>query len=168
MTGLSHRNAGVGIFAHVPLTGYLRGLLFTWPSVLGGNRYFPGIGDLLVTALASISICVATPTRAKGHMLAATILLLLEMERASPLFRLLYDHDLLPGLKYFRIFSIYTEIATIGFGVMAALALDGLRNLAAARPQGARNTLRRDMAATPAILLAWALAAVLLWVREVR
>lgn len=160
LAGRSHRSAGIEIFAHLPFSGYMRGLLFAWRSA-PGDRYFAGVGSLFLIMLASLSFCMPTPARAKGHMLAAAALLLLGMEKASPLFRLLYDHDLLPGLRYFRTDSIYTEIGIVGVGVLAALALDGLINPIAGCISERRGQWNK--VAMVGLLAAWAIVAALLW-----
>jgi hypothetical protein len=126
LIGLSSRGEGVGIpFAGmVPLSGYLRGFL-TADFALGPGSY-PGIGSLLVCVLASLLLLVPSPDRAKAHLVAALVLLVLGTERATPIFRFLYDHHVVPGLSYFRHMDIYLAIGSIGVAVGAASAIDRL------------------------------------------
>ena len=126
LVGQSHRSTGIGMpFAGLtPLTSYLRGLFVTEST--SGTSYFPGTGSLLVCILASCTLLFSVPDRVKGHMLAALVLLILGMERATPIFRFLYDHNLVPGLGYFRQTAIYVAIASIGIAVSAAFAIDRL------------------------------------------
>ncbi len=170
LTGLSHRGGGISLYVHVPHAAYFRGLLFTWPPLLNPvDYYFPGPGSLLVTLMASLILVVRSPARVKGHLLAACVLLQLGMEEASPLFRLLYHHDLLPGLRYFRTVHLYINIATIGFSILAAFAIDGLRRLPVV--QSLRNATRRDIARLAAgllIVVFWVLATAHFWVPELK
>jgi len=152
LTGLSRRSAGIGMMVRVPLTDYLRGLLYTWPRVPDGHDYFPGSGSLLVMLLAALSLALPTPARIKGHMVAALVLLQLGIEEASPLFRFVYHHDLLPGLRYFRTVHLYIDIAVIGFAVLAAAAIDRLGRL----PAVSRQALR---AASPRLAVGLLIAA---------
>jgi len=130
LVGLSHRSAGIGItFAGLtPLTNYLRGFLVT--DYASSASYFPGIGSLLVCMLVSCALLLfSIPDRVKGHLLAALVLLIFGMERATPIFRFLYDHHLVPGLGYFRQTAIYMAIASIGIAVSAAFAIDRFSEL---------------------------------------
>lgn len=122
LIGLSHRSTGIGIvFAGLtPLTTYVRGLLVTDFAASAAT------GSLLVCILASSTVFLPMPDRIKGHMLAAFVLLILGWERATPIFRFLYDHGLLLGLGYFRQTAIYVGIACIGIAVSAAFAIDWL------------------------------------------
>jgi hypothetical protein len=77
-------------------------------------------------------------------MLAALILVQLGWGEASPLFRLLYDHNLVPGLRYFRTVHLYINIAVIGFAIMAAVTVDRLATLRPG-PASVRNIGRSDL-----------------------
>jgi hypothetical protein len=162
LTSLSHRSGGIGIHFQLPFLPYFRGLLFTWNRIGPAGDYFPGTGSLLVVVLASLAFVVGAPSRIKAHMLAALILVQLGWGEASPLFRLLYRHDLIPGLRYFRTVHIYIEIATIGFAVLAAFAADGLRQLPSPRFLLLQQAERSDVvrfALGAAIVLLWVTAA---------
>jgi hypothetical protein len=127
LTGQSHRSEGIGILfaGSIPLTSYFRGLLVT---SYGSDRffYFPGVGSLLVCVLASSAFIFPVPARIKGYMVAVLVMLVLGMERATPLFRFVYDNNLLPGLSYFRTAVFYLALAAIGIAILAAFAIDGL------------------------------------------
>ena len=122
---LSHRSGGIGLAFQNPLLAYLRGQLFT-SDVNNAFFYKPGVGSVLVCVLASWVIFCRAPPRVVGHLIATIVLLQLGIESASPLFRFVYEHRLLPGLNYFRIMHIYLGIAAIGIGVAAAFAVDGV------------------------------------------
>jgi hypothetical protein len=136
LTRLSHRSEGIRIFVNLPLASYLRGFLFTWQKSYTSPDYFTGTGSLLVTALASVSLALRLPQRVKGHAVSTIFVLQMGLERGSPLFRLLYDHDLIPGLRYFRSVSLYLDIAIIGMSVLAAFAIDGISRWRFAGRQG--------------------------------
>jgi hypothetical protein len=144
--------------------------LFTWPRLVGSGDYFPGAGSLLAVGLAALAFVVPTSGRIKGHMLAALILVQLGWGETSPLFRLLYDHNLVPGLHYFRTVHLYISIAVIGFAVMAAVTVDRLRTLRLG-PSFFRNIGRSGivrLAAGLAIVMIGATATVLAWVPDLR
>jgi hypothetical protein len=124
LTELSHRAAGIDVtLAGVtPLTSYLRGVLTT--AYTSDGSYFPGTGSILVCLLASVIVIAPAPPRVKAHAFAAVVLFLLGTERASPLFRFVYDHHLLPGLHFFRQMFIYLTLAAVGVAVTAAGAID--------------------------------------------
>jgi hypothetical protein len=129
LTGHSHRSDGIAIPITLPAVAYLRGLLFTTPDGGGSLVYFPGAGSLLVTVLASLAVIVRCPNRLAGHVFAAFVLFMLGLQRASPLFRLVYDTGIVPGLHYFRAFSLYINIAIIGFALLAAWTIEALSRM---------------------------------------
>jgi hypothetical protein len=131
---LSQRSGGVAPLFHTALPAYLRGQLFTSEIHELPNAIFYtklGIGSVLVCVLASFVLISGAPSRVIGHLIAALVLLQLGAETGSPFFRFMYEHDLLPGLHYFRIMQIYLAISTIGFGIAAAFAVDGIGRWAA-------------------------------------
>jgi hypothetical protein len=142
LTSLSHRSGGIANAYKIPLAAYSRGFLFTWPRIGGSPDYFPGTGSLLVSVMASFVFLIRIPSRVKGHLLATFVLFQLGGEEASPLFRLLYHNDLVPGLRYFRTFHIYINIALVGFSLLAAFAIDGLSRMSLRR-LGTRHDLAR-------------------------
>lgn len=121
LVGLSHRSAGIALaFAgKTSLPDYLRALLVT-------EEFRDGIGSLFICILASIALFLSIPDRVKGYVLAALVLMILGWERATPIFSVLYDHNLVPGLSYFRVTGIYIAIGSIGVAVAAAFAIDRL------------------------------------------
>lgn len=122
LVGQSHRSDGIGMpFAGLtPLKHYVRGFL------VSDYAHSAGIGSLLICILMSAATLLPMPDRVKAHMLAAMILIILGWERATPIFSLLYDHQLVPGLKYFRHTDVFTAIGCIGVAVAAAFTLDRL------------------------------------------
>ena len=158
LAGLSHRSGGIGLYFQLPFLGYLRGLVFTWLRYPGGPDYSPGVGSLLVMVLASLSLVIPTASRIKGHMLAALVLIQLGWGEASQFFRLLYDHNLLPGLHYFRTVHLYINIAVIGLAVLAAFAADGMRRLPALM-----SALRLDRSRSDLIRFALGVVVIFLW-----
>ena len=158
LTGLSHRSQGITIAYHFPLSVYLRGLLFTMPLHQDIAPYFPITGSLLVSAAASLAVIFLPSGRILGHLLAAIMLLQLGVEEKSPVFRLIYDHDLIPGLRYFRATHLYINVAIIALGVLAAFTIDSLSRWsikrAGASPAAAREWIR--ITAGLAIIAFWA------------
>ncbi len=126
LAGLSYRSGGVAVGPDpgLPIRTYLDGLLFTLPE--GVPRPALSLGSLLVCGLGSLALLLGAPSRAKGHALAALFLLALGLGYASPVFRLLHDHQLIPGLGYFRIVHLYLRHAVIGLAVLAAFGIDAL------------------------------------------
>ena len=117
----SVRKAGTNLLFSVPLESYVRDFLFS----VGGT----GSGSFFVCIVAAFGLIVRTPPRIKGHFLATILMLQLGVGRGSPFFRFIYDHNLLPGLRYFRVTDLYLDIAIIGIAVLAAFAIDGIADL---------------------------------------
>jgi hypothetical protein len=145
LTSLSHRSGGIANAFRIPLIAYSRGFLFTWPRIGGSADYFPGTGSLLISVLASLVLIVRMPNRVKGHLLAAFILLQLGAEEASPLFQLLNHNNLVPGLRYFRTFHIYINIAIIGFSALTAFTIDGFSRISVHRTEFLHAMTRSDI-----------------------
>ncbi len=128
LVGYSQRQQGITITNAFPADWVYRGLLYTLTSVDGNTPSAPSVGSLLVCVIASLSVVVKLPARAKCYIPATLVLLLLGMGRESMLMRLLYDYHLVPGMHFFRIMYIYLYLAVIGMAVLAALSLDSLGN----------------------------------------
>ncbi|WP_211442531.1 YfhO family protein [Collimonas humicola] len=152
LVSLSHRSAGVGLYFEFLPMAILRGLLYA-PDQLALARdkldQIPGVGSLLVCMLASLFPLFRSSWRAKGYLLAVLILIQLGAGKTSPLFRIVYDWHLVPGLHFFRTTQSYLEVAGVGIAVLAAFAIDGLGSYA----QPAAATWRRNWRA-------WVLAAI--------
>ncbi|AMP07588.1 bacterial membrane YfhO family protein [Collimonas pratensis] len=150
LASLSHRSAGVGLFFEFSPMAVLRGLLYT-PTQLALARdrldQIPGIGSLLVCMLASLFPLFKSSWREKGILLAVLILIQLGAGKASPLFLMLYDWHLVPGLHFFRTTQSYLEIACIGIAVLAAFVIDSLSSQGRASAAGWRRHKRLWLAA---------------------
>lgn len=130
LTSLSHRSSGIGLSFYFPPMALLRGLLYTCDQLAYSVDQFPVVGSLLVCVIASLFPLTRSSWRAKGHLVAAIILFQLGVGHASPLFRILYDWNLIPGLHFFRSTQAYLEISIIGIGVLGAGAIDGFSTCA--------------------------------------
>ncbi|GAC1322876.1 MAG: hypothetical protein NVSMB28_15790 [Collimonas sp.] len=140
LASLSHRSGGIGLFYYFLPMALLRGLLYTCDQLAYSVDQFPVVGSLLVCMIASLFPLARSSWRAKGHLVAALVLFQLGAGATSPLFRLLYDWHLMPGLHFFRTTQAYLEISIIGIAVLGACAIDGL----SARADEARLSWRQN------------------------
>ncbi len=122
---LSHRSGGVDIAFPFAAASYYRGLLFSVPEPLSDLGYYPVLGSLLVCLVASLAVFSKAP-RLIGHLIATVLLIQLGLENSSPLYLFLRDHVAFLGLQWFRVAQIYFNVAVVGIGVLAALALDAM------------------------------------------
>lgn len=129
LVGQSHRNGGTKLFFEIPLSYFLRGILYTFPhmSIDATLKVVPSIGSLLVGLLATWAIVVnRRSVRLAGHMLATLMLFQMGFGLGWAPFRFVYDHHLLPGLHYFRVVFLYLGIGEIGAALLAGWAVDGI------------------------------------------
>jgi hypothetical protein len=141
LTQLSHRSDGIGMLPITPgsAAAYWRGFLYTLDGMaFPPEGYFPATGSILVCAAALLVLLLRTPLRAKGHLLATLLLIQLGIGVSSPLFRVIHEHHLVPGIIFFRTMATYLNVVVIGVAVLAALGIDALtaqcqRMLAAGR-----------------------------------
>ncbi|AIY43987.1 hypothetical protein LT85_4829 [Collimonas arenae] len=129
LASLSHRSGGIDLPFYFAPMALLRGLLYTRDQVAFARaqmEQFPILGSLMVCMIASLFPLLKSSYRAKGHLIAALVLLQLGSGTSSPLFRLLYDWHLVPGLHFFRTTQSYLELAVIGIAVLAACVIDDL------------------------------------------
>jgi len=160
LVGLSHRSGGVALQFQLPPKYYLRGFFYTLDGDVRTTLAFPAIGSLIVCILASLMPLFVRSSRLTGHFFAAIVLMQLGMGNASPLFRFVYDHELLPGLNYFRGVALYLAQSTLGAAILAAAAIDGLAKWArkiTATPITARLAPTMCGLAIATILWAWLL-----------
>jgi hypothetical protein len=147
---LSHRHDGVPLMEKAASVIYLRGFLLPgspsaeWPV-------FAGLSSLLVCVTVTLLPFSALTRRVKGHVAAAALLLMIGIP--GPVFELLYAHDLLPGLHFFRIVFPYIGVALIGLGVAAAVSVDGLAALL-----GQERLRRGAMIGLALLAMGWILA----------
>jgi hypothetical protein len=59
----------------------------------------------------------------------------LGMSEASPVFRFIREHHLIPGLELFRISHLYLIFAVIGLALLAAAGIDALAGSIATDPE---------------------------------
>ena len=126
LIGQSHRSGGgILIPFQVPITAYFRGFLFTRP-IDASALYFPLIGSLLVSMLATLPLVLPTSRKIVAHLLGTGFLIVLGMGNDTWLFRFIYDHDLLPQLHYYRVLLPYINAACLTAGVLAGAGADAL------------------------------------------
>jgi hypothetical protein len=158
LVGLSHRSGGIKLEFQVPAGFYLRGILYTLTGVLDRVVAIPSVGSLLVCILASVVLFFNRSSRVAGHLVATLVLVQLGFGTASPFFRAVYEHHLLPGLAYFRATVLYLAIGTIGIGLLAAVTIDGLTEWIARRRAARMPTMQSPVVwglAVMSILWAW-------------
>jgi hypothetical protein len=124
----SHRSGGTGMAfgGFTPTPNIYRGLLYFYIGPDQAAANVPNLGNMLVAALAGLTLFVETRPRVLGHLFGTLIILNIGMATASPLFSLVYDHHLLPGLHSYRIMHPLFAVAVIGLSVAAAFVLDRL------------------------------------------
>ena len=125
LVGESYRREGIAlIFAGVvsPLP-FLRGLFFFY---FGGNEGMndPSLSSMVALMLSGLLVFLRVPVRIYGHLLGVILLLNLGMGPVSPLFHLLYEYHLIPGLHNFRGTYAFYPVAVLGIAVVAANILD--------------------------------------------
>lgn len=128
LVGQSHRVNGITMpfGGLIPLSEYLKGLLFLHP-VDSAHRGTVNLCSLIGAALAVLVVFFRYNSRVIGHALAGFVLFNLSIEYASPIFRLVYDYHLIPGLHNYRIFHPLFGVSVIGLAVAGGYALDCLK-----------------------------------------
>jgi hypothetical protein len=158
LVGVSQRRAGIGLVFQALPEHFYRGMLYTlnWNPDRASEP--PSVGSLLVCILASLLVVFNRSSRLIGHFIAGAFLLQLGFGWWSPLFRLLYIHDLLPGLHAFRTTYLYHDIGVIGVAISAAGAMDRV----AANQDDRQISIMRSppVWALPAVAILWAVALV--------
>lgn len=121
LASLSHRNEGVGLLFPGVTSGflYLKGVGL--PNYWGMTA---SLGNLLAVFILLGIFFVRVNSSTAGYILATFILFNLGMEYASPIFVYVYENDLMPGLRSFRVTHLFFCVAVIGFGVISAYVLD--------------------------------------------
>jgi hypothetical protein len=128
LVGQSHRSQGIAVVfgGIMPPDFYLRGLLYPYfGSDLHGIN-LPNLANIAVLLLAGLLIFFRAPVRIVGQALGTFLLFNLSLGAISPVFRLAYDYQLIPGLHFYRIMYPFFPVAVIGFSVIAAFILDTL------------------------------------------
>lgn len=131
LIGQSHRENGINLaFAGlIGLDVYVKGLLFFNADPTTKIFTTESLASCLVVLLFGAVIFAKPSARIVGHVLAAIFLFNLGMEFASPLFRLVYELNLVPGLRGYRIMHPFFSLAVIGMAVIAAYVLDNLAGI---------------------------------------
>jgi hypothetical protein len=136
LVGQSHRSDGIDMlsFGEIPLEYFLRGFLYTLePStqfVKGSpstNALFPVFGSVLVCMVASFVIFARKGAEQIAHLAAVAFLLLLAFGTTTPIFALIYNSQLLPGLASFRVMWPYLFVGTVGMVLLTAMAIDDIK-----------------------------------------
>jgi hypothetical protein len=73
-----------------------------------------------------MALFLPTNLRIKGNIVACFLLLNLAVDNSSPLYRLVSEHNLAPGINYFRLMFAYFYIPIISICTFAAVTLDWL------------------------------------------
>ena len=131
LIGQSHRGNGIDMpFAGlIGVDAYLKGILFFNADPTSKVFIVENLSSILVAFLFGAIIFAKPQTRIIGHMLAAIFLFNLGMEFSSPLFRLVYEFNLIPGLRSYRIMHPFFPLAIIGMAVAAAYVLDSFSDI---------------------------------------
>lgn len=124
----SHRGEGTPLAFGGLLSAqsYISGMLFFDWSPVQEHIIVTSQNSLLVCLLAFLCVMLRVPFVIIGHMFGTFLLLNLGMEYASPVFRVIYDYHLIPGLHGYRIMHPFFLVAVIGLSVLAAYALSSL------------------------------------------
>ncbi|MEM6579925.1 MAG: hypothetical protein AAF699_01560 [Pseudomonadota bacterium] len=126
----SHRQGGVDIALDFDPAMIMRGLLYSTdnsnPLEAREVYYFPNVGSLMVCFLASLCFVLPTSRRLKGVIVATALLLSLGFGNASPVYRLVTEWSLIPGINSFRLMFPYFVFSIIGIAILAANSLDKL------------------------------------------
>lgn len=120
----SYRGEGIEILLRLKASEYFAGLLYFNFDSLSGHDYAPLLGNMVVVFIVFLLPFFKVNQRITGYAFATFMLFNLGMEYSSPLFRFIYHHDLIPGLKYHRLVSLFLPIAVVGLAVIAAYVLD--------------------------------------------
>ena len=174
----SHRSAGIGIIPQDSsgTAAFLRGFLYTFndPQVFpdisagSGTVYFTAAGSLLVCLAFSLLVFFRMTPQARGHLWATLALLVLGFgSGGSPIFQVLYDWHLVPGLRYFRVSFIYLFVALVGFTLVSGICLESLARLGQVRGGPGWRPTRGKVMLCAAWLCCWLVALACLHVPEV-
>lgn len=130
LIGQSHRSEGTSLpFAGlIGFDAYIRGMLFFNSDPAAVTKFFKmeSLASSLVLLLFGAVFFSKPSLRIIGHLLATIFLFNLGMEFASPIFKLVYEFHLIPGLHNYRIMHPFFPLAVIGMAVVAAYVLDNI------------------------------------------
>ena len=132
LAGQSHRAGGINL----PFGGLTS--IFQYIGGLFGTDPIDGVARIslsLSSAIGTIALLwyffMKKSPGITRHFIASFILFNLGIEYASPLFRIVYDHGLIPGLHSFRIMNPFLTITIVGLSLVIAYTV---HMIGAARP----------------------------------
>lgn len=133
LMGQSHRSVGTSLpfGGLIGVDAYVRGMLFFNADPAAPSKIFKleSQASVLVVLLFGAVIFSKPSARIVGHLLAAIFLFNLGMEFASPVFKLVYEYHLIPGLHNYRIMHPFFSLAVVGMAVVAAYVLDNISDV---------------------------------------
>jgi len=132
----SHRVGGITLLFPAHMSWLAKGFFFSYISTDGiadVGHNIPSVGSSLVCLLflAGCFFLLAGLSRdgsriMVAHAVSALFILNLGVQEASPVFRFVYQHHLIPGLHFFRYMPPYLVIVIVGVALVAGAALDAL------------------------------------------
>lgn len=122
LVGESARQDGTTLVEMPPIWNFMYDDT-NWDNRLAGLML---LGSSYVLCLSLLALFVPVSDRIKGHFLATFVLFNLGIANDSPIFRFIYEHNLLPGIHSFRVMFIFLHIYILGAAVLAAAGVDGL------------------------------------------
>lgn len=120
----SHRKDGATLpfGGLISISSYIRGFLFwTWP--IKPIEEMGSLGILAAAIFAVFGLLVKLSPRILAHACATFVLINLGVEFASPIFRFIYNNNLVPGLHNYRIMHPFLLVAVVGVSVVSARGL---------------------------------------------
>ncbi|SDU34565.1 hypothetical protein SAMN05216296_3217 [Pseudomonas pohangensis] len=120
----SHRRDGVALpfGGATPVSSYIRGFLF-WAWPIKPIQEMGSLGILAAAIFSVIGLLAKPSPRILAHACAAFALINLGVEFASPIFRFVYNNNLVPGLHNYRIMHPFLLVAVVGVSVVSARGL---------------------------------------------
>lgn len=121
----SHRSGGtpLGLAGIVSFSSYMAGLFFFDWQVKPAVITIGSLSSWAVCALAVLAVFLRAPFKVAAHALPVFVLFNLGIEFASPIFRLIYEFHLIPGLHNYRIMHPFLPLAVVGASILAAYTL---------------------------------------------
>lgn len=152
----SHRSGGtpLPLAGIVSFSSYMAGFFFFDWQVKPEIITVGSLSSWAVGALALLVFFLRAPFRVRAHALPAFILFNLGIEFASPIFKLVYEYNLIPGLHNYRIMHPFLPLAVMGVCILAAYTLSALSEGTAALRGVAQRIGVRGIATLVCVLVA--------------